>query len=161
MKFLLFERRLINSPRSATQLPIRLPLDIIAEIFIACLPTHRNCVMSATEAPVILGRICSSWRTISLSTPRLWSRLHIVQPESLHWPNGPYEARVAQRLEVGNAWLKRSGNLPLSISLGTDNFYLTICSVLESSYPTCIPMAEYPPFHSVLGAREFIAPHRK
>ncbi|KAJ7252099.1 hypothetical protein B0H12DRAFT_966255, partial [Mycena haematopus] len=50
----------------------RLPLDVIEGIFIACLPTHRNCVMSATEAPVILGRICSSWRTISLSTPRLW-----------------------------------------------------------------------------------------
>jgi hypothetical protein len=24
----------------------RLPLDIIEEIFVACLPTHRNCVMS-------------------------------------------------------------------------------------------------------------------
>ncbi|KAJ6478814.1 hypothetical protein C8R47DRAFT_631116 [Mycena vitilis] len=47
----------------------RLPLDIIQEIFIACLPTHRNCVMSASEAPVLLGRICSAWRTISLSTP--------------------------------------------------------------------------------------------
>ncbi|KAJ7161825.1 hypothetical protein C8R43DRAFT_991535 [Mycena crocata] len=56
----------------------RIPLDIIQEIFIACTPAHRNCVMSAKEAPVLLGRICSSWRCISLSTPRLWSRLHIV-----------------------------------------------------------------------------------
>ncbi|KAJ7252115.1 hypothetical protein B0H12DRAFT_1018260, partial [Mycena haematopus] len=96
----------------------RLPLDIIEEIFMACLPTHRNCVMSAAEAPVILGRICSSWRTISLSTPRLWSRLHIVQPESVpDLARGLHEAKVAQRLRVGNAWLKRSGNCPLSISL--------------------------------------------
>ncbi|KAJ7469713.1 hypothetical protein FB451DRAFT_1400535 [Mycena latifolia] len=36
-----------------------LPLDIIQEIFLACLPAHRNCVMSATEAPVLIGRICS------------------------------------------------------------------------------------------------------
>ncbi|KAJ6562564.1 hypothetical protein B0H19DRAFT_892918, partial [Mycena capillaripes] len=50
----------------------RLPLDIIQEIFVACIPTHRNCVMSTAEAPVLLGRICSSWRVISLSTPRLW-----------------------------------------------------------------------------------------
>ncbi|KAF8199990.1 hypothetical protein K438DRAFT_1516203, partial [Mycena galopus ATCC 62051] len=50
----------------------RLPLDIIEEIFVACLPAHRNCVMSAQDAPVILGRVCSSWRSISLSTPRLW-----------------------------------------------------------------------------------------
>ncbi|KAJ6557851.1 hypothetical protein B0H19DRAFT_906207, partial [Mycena capillaripes] len=50
----------------------RLPLDIIQEIFIACLPTHRYCVMSASEAPILLGRICSAWRAISFSTPQLW-----------------------------------------------------------------------------------------
>ncbi|KAF8205443.1 hypothetical protein K438DRAFT_1466115, partial [Mycena galopus ATCC 62051] len=49
-----------------------LPLDIIQEIFFACLPTHRTCVMSASEAPVLLGRICSGRRIISLSTQRLW-----------------------------------------------------------------------------------------
>ncbi|KAJ7272082.1 hypothetical protein B0H12DRAFT_973195, partial [Mycena haematopus] len=58
----------------------RLPLDIIQELFVACLPTHRNCVMSASEAPVLLGRICSSWRAITLSTPRLWASLHVVEP---------------------------------------------------------------------------------
>ncbi|KAJ7879474.1 hypothetical protein B0H14DRAFT_3858352 [Mycena olivaceomarginata] len=79
--------------------PLRqLPLDIIEEIFMACLPTHRNCVMSAAEAPVLLGRICSSWRAISLTTPRLW-------------------AKVAQRLDVADAWLRRSGTCPLSISV--------------------------------------------
>ncbi|KAJ7173431.1 hypothetical protein C8R46DRAFT_1255605 [Mycena filopes] len=58
----------------------RLPLDVIQEIFVACLPTNRNCVMTAVEAPVLLGRICSAWRSISLGTPRLWARLHIVEP---------------------------------------------------------------------------------
>ncbi|KAJ7785454.1 hypothetical protein B0H14DRAFT_2286260, partial [Mycena olivaceomarginata] len=79
------QRPLTNSWGSATSLePMwtphkalisparRLPLDIVQEIFVACLPTHRNCVMSASEAPVLLGRICSSWRAISLTTPRLW-----------------------------------------------------------------------------------------
>ncbi|KAF8161749.1 hypothetical protein K438DRAFT_1859376 [Mycena galopus ATCC 62051] len=61
----------------------RLPLDTIEDIFMACLPAHRNCVMSAQEAPVLLGRICSSWRAISLSQPQLWSRLHIVEPKVL------------------------------------------------------------------------------
>ncbi|KAJ7743330.1 hypothetical protein B0H16DRAFT_1245385, partial [Mycena metata] len=50
----------------------RLPLDIVQEIFVACLPTHRNCVMSAVEAPLLLGRICSLWRAVALSTPCLW-----------------------------------------------------------------------------------------
>ncbi|KAJ7502546.1 hypothetical protein B0H11DRAFT_642432 [Mycena galericulata] len=30
----------------------RLPLDIIQTIFVACMPNHRNCVMSASEPPV-------------------------------------------------------------------------------------------------------------
>ncbi|KAK6977581.1 hypothetical protein R3P38DRAFT_2810119 [Favolaschia claudopus] len=58
----------------------RMPPDVLSEIFIACLPTHRNCAMSASEAPVLLGRICSSWRALSLATPRLWASLHITEP---------------------------------------------------------------------------------
>ncbi|KAJ7037459.1 hypothetical protein C8F04DRAFT_1393670 [Mycena alexandri] len=94
----------------------RLPLDIIQEIFIACLPTHRNCVMSAVEAPVLLGRICSLWRTVSLSTPRLWARLHIAEPKQ-PGQTPTYEAQYAQQVANTIAWLGRSGVYPLSISL--------------------------------------------
>ncbi|KAJ6465575.1 hypothetical protein DFH09DRAFT_529600 [Mycena vulgaris] len=96
----------------------RLPLDIIQEIFLACIPTHRNCVMSATEAPVLLGRICSSWRVISLSNPRLWSSLHITVPPHLGNPDHMlYREKLLQRLETTKAWLSRSGECSLSISL--------------------------------------------
>ncbi|KAJ7443021.1 hypothetical protein FB451DRAFT_1437980 [Mycena latifolia] len=44
----------------------RLPLDIILEVFTACLPTHRNCVMSAVEAPMWLGRSGNCPLSISL-----------------------------------------------------------------------------------------------
>ncbi|KAF7370228.1 hypothetical protein MSAN_00653600 [Mycena sanguinolenta] len=109
----------------------RLPRDIVQVIFLACLPTHRNCVMSAQEAPILLGRICSSWRAISLSAPRLWSRLHVVKPTL---PYGPYymnsattvrayQTMVAQRLKVAEAWLRRSGTCPLSISLQSSRHY--------------------------------------
>ncbi|KAJ7762558.1 hypothetical protein B0H16DRAFT_1368759 [Mycena metata] len=97
----------------------RLPHDIIQEIFVACLPTHRNCVMSAVEAPVLLGRICTSWRSISLSTPRLWACLHIVEPScfGLSPAAASLDAKLAQRLDVTKSWLSRSGNCPISISL--------------------------------------------
>ncbi|KAJ7765764.1 hypothetical protein B0H16DRAFT_1687359 [Mycena metata] len=95
----------------------RLPLDLIQGIFVACLPTHRNCVMSATEVPVLLGRICSSWRAISLVTPRLWARLHIVGLHHRGAPDPSVDAKVAQRIEVLRTWLSRSGGLPLSISI--------------------------------------------
>ncbi|KAJ7165542.1 hypothetical protein C8R43DRAFT_212698 [Mycena crocata] len=99
----------------------RVPPDIIQEIFLACLPSHRNCVMSAQEAPVLLGRICSFWRTISLSTPRIWSRLHVVEPtlpDNGSWTLGSpsHEEKLAQRAETTKVWLGRSGRCPLSIS---------------------------------------------
>ncbi|KAJ7633449.1 hypothetical protein DFH06DRAFT_692477 [Mycena polygramma] len=104
----------------------RLPLDIVQEIFLACLPTHRNCVMSASEAPVLLGRICSSWRAISLSTPTLWASLHVIRP--LHPPShspgfDSFERKCAQRLETIKAWLHRSGGCALSISLEDPSGY--------------------------------------
>ncbi|KAJ7741307.1 hypothetical protein B0H16DRAFT_1565282 [Mycena metata] len=105
----------------------RLPLDVIQEIFLACTPTHRNCVMSALEAPVLLGRICSSWRSIALSTPRLWARLHVVEPGPpsfgsinpilVETTGSKSAAKAAQRLDQVKAWLGRSGQCPLSISL--------------------------------------------
>ncbi|KAJ7850033.1 hypothetical protein B0H14DRAFT_2764498 [Mycena olivaceomarginata] len=100
----------------------RLPVDIVEAIFLACLPTHRNCVMSAREAPVILGRICRPWRIISQSFPPLWSSLHIVEPRRpYHARAGLYEAKISQRQEVAITWLQRSGTCPLSISLVDDN----------------------------------------
>ncbi|KAJ7646554.1 hypothetical protein FB45DRAFT_1018870 [Roridomyces roridus] len=86
----------------------RLPFDIVQEIFVACLPTHRNCVMSAKEAPILLGRICSAWRAIAYSTPRLWASLHVVEPaRPLLRPLRP---------EAMKTWLVRSGSHPLSLS---------------------------------------------
>lgn len=54
-----------------------LPDDILREIFVWCLPTGRNPTMSAKEAPMVLTRVSSQWRSVGLSTPRLWSALHI------------------------------------------------------------------------------------
>ncbi|KAJ6588666.1 hypothetical protein B0H19DRAFT_1100548 [Mycena capillaripes] len=77
--------------------------------------------MSASEVPVLLGHICSSWRAISLCTPRLWARLHVVEP-----PRGDSAlTRVlsdAEHLEVIKIWLGRSGQCPLSISFCMEHY---------------------------------------
>ncbi|KAJ7665894.1 hypothetical protein DFH06DRAFT_1185329 [Mycena polygramma] len=75
--------------------------------------------MSASEAPVLLGRICSAWRDISLSTPRLWASLHVTEPAlySDYIENALVEQKVAQRVEITKTWLGRSGQYPLSLSL--------------------------------------------
>ncbi|KAK7001341.1 hypothetical protein R3P38DRAFT_3048605 [Favolaschia claudopus] len=100
----------------------RIPPEILSEIFVACLPKERNCVMSATESPMLLGRVCSLWRTLSHSIPRLWCRLHIVEPElSSASTQVVRKEKYAQWAEAAKDWLERSGQSPLSISLTGDD----------------------------------------
>ncbi|KAF8997440.1 hypothetical protein BDQ17DRAFT_1363361 [Cyathus striatus] len=113
-------RALLSPVRKLTQ-------DIVGEIFIACLPEDRNPYMSAMEAPMLLTQICSSWRRIALSTPRIWSAIHIVLPNIIRgaYPVPNYlveeEELVLQTLDRRQAfvkkWLDRSGACPLTISI--------------------------------------------
>ncbi|KAJ6588870.1 hypothetical protein B0H19DRAFT_222519 [Mycena capillaripes] len=85
-----------------------------------------------------------SWRAISLSTPRLWARIHVVEP-----PRGSrfgsagelIDKKAAERLEVTKMWLGRSGQCPLSVSLyiGPNMFSHTFDSgaLPQRSIPTC------------------------
>ncbi|KAF8989747.1 hypothetical protein BDQ17DRAFT_1256566, partial [Cyathus striatus] len=104
----------------------RLSQDILAEIFLACLPTDRNPCMSAKEAPMLLTQICSSWRSIAHSTPRLWAAIHIVLPSIYNnIPPDSYiperkfilQRKLNQREAATKEWLERSGACPLFISI--------------------------------------------
>ncbi|KAJ7253548.1 hypothetical protein C8J57DRAFT_1722435 [Mycena rebaudengoi] len=59
----------------------RLPDDVVREIFVASLPANRNCAISFQESPLLLCTICQSWRSLALSTPRIWASIHIVALE--------------------------------------------------------------------------------
>ncbi|KAF7346554.1 hypothetical protein MSAN_01883500 [Mycena sanguinolenta] len=98
----------IDSHKALVSHPRRLPPDIVREIFVACLPTTRNAVMSAQEAPLLLCRICSAWRTIALSSPRLWASIHVPFD---------YVLRNEARMPAVAQWLQRSGACPLSLSV--------------------------------------------
>ncbi|KAK6996908.1 hypothetical protein R3P38DRAFT_2654363 [Favolaschia claudopus] len=102
----------VDSHKALISHPRRLPQDILEEIFLACLPTAHDAVMSPTEPPLLLGRICSRWRSIAFALPRLWSSLHIY----LRFIDS-HEKRVA----AVDEWLKRASPLPLSISVHGDD----------------------------------------
>jgi len=110
----------------------RLPLDVLHEIFFHCLPTHRNPIMKSSESPVLLTRICSSCRAIALSSPRIWSKIHIPLPgdptlstgygiitdeTSLRSRRQRYTSLLQLRCDVVRRWLSRSGTCPLSFSI--------------------------------------------
>ncbi|KDQ51307.1 hypothetical protein JAAARDRAFT_185059, partial [Jaapia argillacea MUCL 33604] len=80
----------------------RLPMEILTEIFVHCLPDPS--AFGYPEARRTLMHVCSSWRELVCSTPRLWSTILV---------NGPNDAEAS--LEHMNACLARSGTHPLNI----------------------------------------------
>jgi hypothetical protein len=116
----------------------RLPLDVLHEIFFHCLPNHRNPIMKSSESPVLLTRICSSWRAIALSSPRIWSKIHIPLPGDPSFSSGygiitdetslsgrrqRFNSLLQMRCDVVRGWLSRSGTCPLSISIHHPSSY--------------------------------------
>ncbi|KAF7291735.1 Histidine-phosphotransfer domain HPT-domain-containing protein [Mycena chlorophos] len=101
-----------------------LPLDIIQEVFAACIPAERHKITDYSVAPVSLCRVCSSWRRIVRATPTLWARITIVEPRIPLHPtictSNLFETdqpRLQLVLQTTKAWLSLSQGVPLSISL--------------------------------------------
>ena len=138
----------------------RLPPEILQMIFVFCLPPNRNAVMHASEAPVLLGRVCSEWRRISLATPEVWASLHIVPP-TVNFSNPTSStARFQRKRDLIQMWLGRSGACPLSISFvwfaGDSEQEIKLCgTLLEVLVPLCfrwnildfqVPLKMFKPF---------------
>ncbi|KAF9011187.1 hypothetical protein BDQ17DRAFT_1272670 [Cyathus striatus] len=110
----------IEAHRSMASSIRRLPQDVLRRIFSYTLPKDHNAVMSVQEAPMLLGRICSSWRTIAWSTPQLWTSIHI--PVCIAAASGSESSedrlqRIVRNTDAIKEWLSRSDSCPLSISL--------------------------------------------
>ncbi|KAJ7181511.1 hypothetical protein C8R43DRAFT_969402 [Mycena crocata] len=91
---------------------LTLPSEITSEIFIRCLPSglkEESKNPHPRLAPLLLLTICRTWRDIALSTPTLWAvlRLYIETDSTL----GSYVDEVFEN------WLRRSGDVPLSLTL--------------------------------------------
>jgi len=120
----------IEDHRSLLSPVPHLPTDILQEIFVSCLPTEHYPVVSRYEAPLLLTQVCKNWRNIVLSTPHLWSAIHIPIP-SLPGHIMPHEppvrgqsdyltallAFIRERMAAIHQWLERSNGSPLFISV--------------------------------------------
>ncbi|KAJ3512087.1 hypothetical protein NLJ89_g3727 [Agrocybe chaxingu] len=123
----------VNTVREIIAPMRRVPTDILQEIFRHCLPTKYNAIMSAEHCPLLLTRVCRSWRNIALATPSLWASLHIPVPSiPSKYFYGQYafqddqgEVTVAEavgrRVTGMQEWLARSGTCALSLSLSEED----------------------------------------
>lgn len=84
----------------------RLPAEVVSKCLLLTLG-DRVPAFDSTEAPLLFLTVCHRWRDIALSTPRLWSRV-LVLAEQI----APDDLEAA--LSAFDAWLSRSGTLPLS-----------------------------------------------
>ncbi|KAJ3765958.1 hypothetical protein EV361DRAFT_758512, partial [Lentinula raphanica] len=94
----------------------RLPIEILTEIFLHCLPTTYDIPPSslATQAPLSLTAVCREWRTVAVNTPRLWTLLPVRVPPPMYMDSMVNTKRLLDGMEM---WIKRSGStLPLSLS---------------------------------------------
>jgi hypothetical protein len=88
-----------------------LPIELQNEIFFFCMSPFPR--LSIIDAPIVLARVCSAWRSIVLSTPRLWSSFEVEIQGS--GPSGLlHDTRLMHRMKI---WLERSCCSPLSIRL--------------------------------------------
>ena len=126
-------QKIINDHHIILSPARRLPPDVLHEIFFHCLPTHHNPSMKYSESPLLLTRICSSWRAIALSSPRIWSKIHIPLPGDPGVSEGFNETITVEtrlndrrqrfagvmksRCDAVRSWLSRSGTCPLSLSV--------------------------------------------
>ncbi|KAJ7731246.1 hypothetical protein B0H16DRAFT_1584009, partial [Mycena metata] len=71
----------IHHGRALLSIIRRLPVDILTEIFDWTLPDwHTPPRRPINWSPWLLGRVCSQWRTVSLSVSTLWSNIDSASP---------------------------------------------------------------------------------
>jgi F-box-like len=94
----------------------RFPPEILSEIFLHCLetkwfnPAYYERFPRLDKAPLLLGSVCRQWRTIALSTPRLWASFTLtIRPKHLKFD-----------VVLAKTWLGRAGRCPLSINLESE-----------------------------------------
>ncbi|KAF8894480.1 hypothetical protein BD779DRAFT_1668983 [Infundibulicybe gibba] len=83
----------------------QMPLDVMIEIFTHCLPKGPYIRPDPRSAPLLLAQVCSAWRHVVLSTPKLWKSLAIQL----------YSRNSGRGMALTNSWLSRTGGYPISL----------------------------------------------
>jgi hypothetical protein len=84
---------------------LQLPVEITSELFTTCFPANAWDAWGS-KTPLDLGKVCSAWRDVAWSMPRLWNTVSLRVPRCF-----PAHAELLEQ------WLLRSGQLPLSVHL--------------------------------------------
>ncbi|KAG1776792.1 hypothetical protein EV702DRAFT_1279018 [Suillus placidus] len=100
-----------NSHREFSSAFWRLPTEILAQIFLYCIPETEHWTPAPYLAPMLLTTVCQRWREVAVDMPDLWRRLRLEVRE------GDWQ----QRAFCYDSYLKRSRGRQLSLTLECHN----------------------------------------
>ena len=109
-----------------------MPPEILSRIFIQCQdtapfdPTERDGGVHLDKVPFLLGKICSRWRYVSLSTPKLWASIQLFV--EIH--------NAESCVMMVKSWLIWSGTCPLSTMLNIHQGYKKFSSGTSNNIHT-------------------------
>ncbi|KAJ2922821.1 hypothetical protein H1R20_g14269, partial [Candolleomyces eurysporus] len=103
------------------------------EIFMHSRPSSYSRTSGICDAPLLLLRVCRSWRDLALSTPQLWASVEVAAPKHLSMSNAFAEDSMKTYTIEIHRWIARSGDAPLSLRIrqdhhsgNHDNFFISI-----------------------------------
>jgi len=104
----------------------RLPTELWQRIFQYVCLGYDQAAPRVANPPILLCRICSSWKYIAENMPELWKSLHFYMEK---------EYNPSQKLQAARTFFSRAGNLPLSLTLSDTNSNSAIDFVQEVIVP--------------------------
>ncbi|KAJ3522305.1 hypothetical protein NMY22_g11949 [Coprinellus aureogranulatus] len=113
----------------------RIPDDILREIFVETLPTTYLPTVNANQSPTVLTHICGRWRKVALSTPHLWSGIHVKLPDPSGGGGYTKDDRDRKVSHIGE-WISRAHAIPITISFGYGASVTPVMSCLRQSSPS-------------------------
>jgi hypothetical protein len=85
----------------------RLPPEVLSEVFLHCLPDKAFVDPAPLEPPLLLANVCTTWRSIALSTAGLWSSIAV----------NVTGVDICPHKDLVKLWVGRSGSHPLSFQI--------------------------------------------
>ncbi|OAX34401.1 hypothetical protein K503DRAFT_774598 [Rhizopogon vinicolor AM-OR11-026] len=86
----------------------RLPVEVLCQIFVHCLPETDHLRISPGLAPLLLTRVCRRWKEVAVNSPRLWCALSVATRVRKSWEETSFWYHL---------WLKQAQEYPLSLEL--------------------------------------------
>ena len=97
----------------------RLPVELLTEIFMHCLPRKKFILPSDADSPLRLMQVCTLWWKVCTTSPQLWTSIEILLPaaQDTSAQVKMLESLSSAKTALLETWVSRSGNLPLSLSI--------------------------------------------